>query len=77
MIEPTVFVVVWIVTAVVGIVVLYFVIRAAVTHALRAHEAWMRDGSFTRYLERHAERLAAQAEAEAQARAALRRDRDR
>lgn len=47
---------------VVALVVLYVIIRFASQHgmraALREHEAWMRDGSFERYLDRHAEQLA-------------------
>ena len=46
-----------VVAAVIGVVVLYFVIRFAVqygvTAALENHEVWMRDGSLEQRLERH------------------------
>lgn len=56
-------IVAYILVTLVSLAILAFIIRFAVksgvTAALRAHEAWMRDGSLERSLDAHAEQLAA------------------
>lgn len=60
--NPEAAVVIWLVGTVVGVLVLYLIVRFAVQHgmtsALRAHEAWMHDGSREAYFDKHVEDLA-------------------
>lgn len=55
---------IWLVCVVVGVLVLFLVIRYAVQlgvgAALRAHEMWMHDGSRDIELARHAKKMAEQ-----------------
>lgn len=64
--SPETTLLVWLISVLVGVGVLYLVVRFAVAHgttsSLRRHEAWMRDGSLERYLDKHTEVLANKAQ---------------
>lgn len=62
------FIVVYLVSTVVALGILYLLIRLGAQHgtraALREHEMWMRDGSLERAIDAHAAKLLERAEAE-------------
>ncbi|WP_396659505.1 hypothetical protein [Microbacterium sp.] len=54
--SPEMIMLVWLISAAVGILVLYFVISAAVSSGMKRFELWKRDGSLEQAMVRHAEK---------------------
>lgn len=54
--SPEMILVIWLISAAIGILVLYFVISAAVSSGMKRFELWKRDGSLEHAMIRHAEK---------------------